>query len=238
MSMHNQHSITEGLITQQTPKTKSRNSVMNMFKRKDNSSVVQEGSTVSSALHDTPVTTPQRLFMEGYLSKMGEKGQVLMERDKKCYSVYLLKHRYYCCIALFRVRTPIFLMFFCSIILLNHKDDVLQTRLESQIFRAEGISQNLQYSYIISAMPLPLPFVSVFAPLYHILAHLSRSFSPLIPLSHTFTQFPRARICFTTRAERILKQTLRRASRIDPQECLATCSRRSQRRITLLSSSS
>ena len=73
--MLNQHTITEGLMSQQTPKTKSRNSVMNMFKRKESTPVLQEGSTVSSALHasDTPVTN-QRLFMEGYLSKMGEKG--------------------------------------------------------------------------------------------------------------------------------------------------------------------
>jgi hypothetical protein len=77
MSMHNQHSITEGLITQQTPKTKSRNSVMNMFKRKESGVLVQEGSSVSSALHtsDTAAaTSTQRLFMEGYLSKMGDKG--------------------------------------------------------------------------------------------------------------------------------------------------------------------
>lgn len=77
MSMHNQQSITAGLITQQAPKTKSRGSVMNMFKKKESGPVVQEGSTVSSALHasDTPSSTqPQKLFMEGYLSKMGDKG--------------------------------------------------------------------------------------------------------------------------------------------------------------------
>jgi hypothetical protein len=77
MSMHNQHSITEGLITQQTPKTTKQRSVMNMFKRKESSSsgIVQEGSQVSNALHGSDTTpTPQKLFMEGYLSKMGDKG--------------------------------------------------------------------------------------------------------------------------------------------------------------------
>ena len=77
MSMQNQQSITAGLITQQAPKTKSRGSVMNMFKKKDSGAVVQEGSTVNSALHgsDTPSSAlPQKLFMEGYLSKMGDKG--------------------------------------------------------------------------------------------------------------------------------------------------------------------
>lgn len=84
MSMHNQQSITAGLMTQQAPKTKSRGSVMNMFKKKESGSVVQEGSVVSSALHSSDTTsavTNQKLFMEGYLSKMGEKGLMSTKPD-------------------------------------------------------------------------------------------------------------------------------------------------------------
>mmetsp|Transcript_27981 Transcript_27981/g.47271 ORF Transcript_27981/g.47271 Transcript_27981/m.47271 type:complete len:408 (+) Transcript_27981:107-1330(+) len=84
MSMHNQQSITEGLITQQTTKVNKRSSVMNMFKRKEssNANVVQEGSQVSNVMHtsDTPAPT-QRLFMEGYLSKMGDKGMMSSKPD-------------------------------------------------------------------------------------------------------------------------------------------------------------
>lgn len=84
MSMHNQQSITEGLITQQSTKVNKRSSVMNMFKRKESSmsNVVQEGSQVSNVLHASDTTVPtQKLFMEGYLSKMGDKGMMSSKPD-------------------------------------------------------------------------------------------------------------------------------------------------------------